>query len=154
MDTILIRPARLDDLDFLLEFEQAMIEAERPYDPTIKRGPTRYYDLPRLIESPDAEIVVAEIDGVVIASGYARIEKAEEYYEHTHHSYLGFMYVVPEHRGKGVNKRVLDKLLAWSQKRGVGEIRLEVYTENAAAIRAYEKAGFESNILTMRTRAD
>ena len=154
MTEISVRPAGLDDLDILLEFEEAMIEAERPFDTTIKRGPTKYYDLPGLIRSPDVEIVVAELNGRIIASGYARIETAEQYYEYAHHSYLGFMYVVPEHRGKGLNKLVLDALLDWSRRRGVNEIRLEVYTENAAAIRAYEKSGFESTILTMRMRLD
>ena len=154
MKDVRIRPAGQDDLDLLLEFEKAMIEAERPFDATIKRGPTKYYDLPALIASPDAEIVVAELGGRTIASGYARIEAAEQYYAYTHHSYLGFMYVVPEHRGKGVNKLVLNALLDWSRRRGVNDIRLEVYTENAAAIRAYEKAGFESTILTMRMSLD
>ena len=154
MKNVLVRPAGPIDLEKLLEFENAMIEAERPFDSTIKRGPTKYYDLPGLIASPDVEIVVAELDGRIIGSGYARIETSEQYYEHTHHTYLGFMYVVPEHRGQGVNKRVLDALLDWSRTRGVHEIRLEVYTKNTAAIRAYEKAGFDPSILTMRMQLD
>jgi ribosomal protein S18 acetylase RimI-like enzyme len=139
MNNILIRQARLDDLEILLEFEQAMIETERPFDPTIKRSQTYYYDIPQLIASPDIELVVAVSDGSLIASGYARIERSDAFSEHSHHSYLGFMYVMPEHRGKGVNKLVVYDLFEWSRKRGVHEIRLEVFTENLAAIRAYEK---------------
>jgi len=154
MDNILIRQARPDDLETLLEFEQAMIESERPFDPTIKRGPTSYYDIPELIESPDVELVVSEIDGQLIGCGYARVKKAKLYYEHTRYSYLGFMYIVPEQRGRGINKRILEALFDWSRDRGVNEIRLEVFTKNTAAIRAYEKAGFLSNSLTMRVRLD
>ena len=154
MDKMIVREARLSDLEELLGFEQAIIEAERPFDPALKRGTTHYYDIREMIESPDVRLVVAESDGRLIASGYARIEKAKPYYEHRHHSYLGFMYVVPEHRGKGVNKLIVDALFDWSRDRGVQEIRLEVYSGNAAAIRAYEKAGFTQNLVTMGIRLD
>jgi len=60
------------------------------------------------------------------------------------------MYVVPEHRGKGVNKRIVEVLESWSAARGVSAVQLEVYVENAAAIRAYEKSGYTRHILEMR----
>lgn len=151
MDQVVIRAATPDDLELLLAFEQAMIEAERPFDSTIRSGPdVRYYDLEGLISSADAELVVAEMDGNVIGSGYARIDNSEPYLTHRQHSYLGFMYVVPEHRGKGVNKKILSMLEAWSLSRGVTEMQLEVYVENEPAIRAYEKAGYSGLITTMR----
>jgi hypothetical protein len=36
MSTINIREAKLEDLNILLEFEQGIITAERPYDPTLQ----------------------------------------------------------------------------------------------------------------------
>ena len=150
-DEVVIRQATVSDLEILLEFEQAMIEAERPFDPAIRRGEdVRYYDLEKLIRSTDSEILVAEIGGQVIGCGYARIEPSKAFFRHDRHSYLGFMYVVPEHRGKGVNKAVLDALEAWTESRGVNEMQLEVYVQNIAAIRAYEKSGFAANVLEMR----
>jgi GNAT superfamily N-acetyltransferase len=153
MGEIVIRPATLSDLGVLLEFEQAMIETERPFDSSIRTGEdVRYYDLEALIASSDAELVVAEIGGELIGSGYARIESSDAYFRHRQHSYLGFMYVVPEHRGKGVNKKILEALETWSAAKGVMEMRLEAYIENAAAIRAYEKSGYVVNIVEMRKR--
>ncbi len=151
MDEITVRPASLSDLEQLLAFEQAIIEAERPFDSTIRTGPdVHYYDLSELIASPDAEVVVAEAGGIIIASGYARIETAEPYLKHDRHSYLGFMYVVPEHRGKGVNTMIIEALENWSRRNQITEMQLEVYAENAGAIRAYEKSGYSALILTMR----
>ena len=151
MDQVIIRPAHLSDLELLLKFEQAIIENERPFDETIRSGEdVRYYDLADLISSPDAEVVVAELGSEMIGSGYARIENSEPYLEHRRHSYLGFMYVVPEHRGKGVNKKIVTALEAWSLSRGVTEMQLEVYVENLAAIKAYEKSGYARLILQMR----
>jgi GNAT superfamily N-acetyltransferase len=151
MDDLTIRPAELRDLHVLLAFEQAMIEAERPFDPTIRSGAdVRYYDLEKLLASPEAELLVVEIDLEIIATGYARIERSEAYLKHRQHSYLGFMYVVPEHRGKGINQRMIGKLEEWSRSRGVTEMSLEVYSANVAAIRAYEKSGYAALIVQMR----
>jgi GNAT superfamily N-acetyltransferase len=154
MDQLKIRPATNDDLDKLLEFEQGIIETERPFDETLREGPhVYYYDLAALIASPDAEVVVAEIGSEIVGSGYARIETSKPYHKHRRYSYLGFMYVVPEHRGKGINKKVLDVLEAWSRSKGMTEIRLEVYDQNASAIRAYEKSGYAKHTLWMRKSA-
>ncbi|MEO8573313.1 MAG: GNAT family N-acetyltransferase [Pyrinomonadaceae bacterium] len=151
MDQIIVRPANFSDLDRLLNFEQAIIESERPFDATLRSGPdVHYYDLEDLISSSDVEVVVAETGGEIIGSGYARIESSEAYLKHREHSYLGFMYVVPEHRGKGVNKKIVAALEAWSISQGVTEMQLEVYVENSTATRAYEKSGYSSLILQMR----
>lgn len=45
MNLIYIRKAQLSDLATLLEFEQGIITAERPYDPTLKEEKIHYYDI-------------------------------------------------------------------------------------------------------------
>ncbi|HLZ85919.1 MAG TPA: GNAT family N-acetyltransferase [Puia sp.] len=147
---IIVRPATTADIPTLLRFEQSVIAAERPFDPTLKENPV-YYDLPALIASPDTQLLVAELDGAIIGSGYARIEKANPMYKHSHHAYIGFMYVDPGHRGKGINQLIIDGLRQWAHGRGITELRLEVYYDNEAAIRAYEKAGFTRLWIQMRT---
>lgn len=147
---ITTRRATIDDLDALLRFEQSVVEAERPFDTTLKDGVLHYYDLAKLISSADAEVIVAETDGEIIGSGYARVEPSKPYLKHQKHSYLGFMYVVPAFRGQGVNKMIVEALEAWSISKGITEMRLEVYSQNAAAIRAYEKAGYTGHMLAMR----
>ncbi|HEY8928855.1 MAG TPA: GNAT family N-acetyltransferase [Mucilaginibacter sp.] len=150
MEPILIRKAQLSDLDTLLSFEQGIITAERPFDPTLKDGEIHYYDLAKYIMADDVEVVVAELDGKVISSGYARIVVSKDYQKFDRHCYLGFMYTVPQHRGKGINNLILEALKAWTLQQGINELRLEVYNENVPAIKAYEKAGFKPNLLEMR----
>jgi GNAT superfamily N-acetyltransferase len=103
-----------------------------------------------MITAPHIRVVVAELEGGLIGSGYARIEYAKHYIKHLQYAYLGFMYVVPEHRGKGVNKLVIDALKNWVLGQNITELRLEVYYENAPAIKAYEKFGFSPHMLQMR----
>jgi len=150
MKNLLIRKATRNDLDTLLSFEQGVISTERPFDPTLKADPNSYYDIEEMIDAAHIELLVADLDAVVIASGYARIENAKPYNQHKQHAYLGFMYVVPEHRGKGINKKIIDALTAWSLERNITELRLDVYQLNESAIKAYERVGFNRHMLAMR----
>jgi len=147
---VTIRTATLADVPILREFEQGIVTAERPFDPTLAADPIRYYDIPGLIQSVSAEMVVAERDGRVIGCGHAQVRIAEPYLAHHEYAYLGLIYVVPEERGQGVSLLIVAALEAWAQSRGLDEIRLEVYAENAPAVRAYEKAGFVQHMIVMR----
>ena len=148
-----IRKATLNDLNKLLEFEKALINVERPMDLTIREGDISYYDIGAFIVADDTELVVATHKNEIVASGYARIKDDRHYLKHKKQGYLGFMYVAEAHRGKGLNKRIIDALIQWCKDKGVFEIRLDVYQENPKAIKAYEKAGFKKHMITMRLDA-
>ncbi len=147
---IIIREAHIDDLETLLRFEQGVIEYERQFDPTLKLKNTQYYDIPFMIESSHIQLLVAEINGELVGSGYARIEDAKPYLQHNLYAYLGFMYVSEKHRGKGVNKLIFEELKDWILSRGIHEVRLDVYNQNESAIKAYEKVGFKRHLDNMR----
>lgn len=144
-----LRKAKLTDLDTLKSFEQEIIRYERPFAPNLAADPITYYDLAELIQREDAEVVVAEIEGEIVGSGYALIKDSKQYHRHDKHAYLGFMYVPPEFRGRGINGKIVDYLIAWSKVRKLTEIQLEVYAENASAVRAYEKRNFTPDLLRM-----
>ncbi len=150
MNGITIRKATEADMETLLRFEQGVIAAETPFDCTLKTGPTYFYNIPEMIAAPHIELLVAETDQQLIASGYARIENAKHYVQHTHHAYLGFMYVVPEYRGKGINKKIIEALQQWSLSKNITEFRLDVLEGNLPAIKAYEKIGFAKHLIEMR----
>lgn len=148
--TITTRPATRADLPTLLAFEQGIIAAERPYDHTLKPDPVSYYDIGELIDRDDAVVVVAETGGQIIGSAYAKKRPSLHYVQSDYQAYLGFMYVSPGHRGKGINKIILSDLLVWAREHDLPEVHLTVYPGNEPAIRAYEKAGFKPYITEMR----
>ncbi|MFV8357312.1 GNAT family N-acetyltransferase [Flavobacterium sp. XS1P32] len=150
MHQIIIRKAHPNDLEKLLEFEQAIITAERPFDPTLKAEKIHYYDIEKMISAPHIEVLVAEIDLEIIGSGYARIEVAKPYLNHLNYAYFGFMYTVANHRGKGVNAKIIEALKNWRILQDVFEMRLDVYNDNTSAIKAYEKVGFKKHLINMR----
>ncbi len=146
----IVRKATEDDLPILMEFMKGLVEAERPMDKTIKEGHVVYYDLSKFIHADDAELFVAELNNELVASGYVKILKDRPYLTHEKYAYLGFMFVPAKHRGNGYNQLIVDRLIAWSHKRGINEIRLDVYDVNNSAIKAYEKAGFKKHLINMR----
>ncbi|KAB1159796.1 GNAT family N-acetyltransferase [Tenacibaculum aiptasiae] len=147
---ITARKANLEDLPILLDFEQELIKAERPFDETLKEGKISYYDIKAMILSDEVEVMVAVENDEIIGSGYARIVIPKSYFKFDKFAYLGFMYVKPTHRGKGVNKKVVEALNTWILSKNVSEVRLDVYAENHGAIRAYEKVNFKKNLINMR----
>jgi GNAT superfamily N-acetyltransferase len=147
---ITIRKATIEDLSILYEFEQGVLQAERPMDKTLKISKTYYYDIPNLISELNVELVIAEINDVIVGCGYARIKQARDCFQFDQFSYLGFMFTKEDYRGKGVNKTIMNYLYDWSLSKGIYEVRLEVYPSNNAAIKAYEKVGMQATMHTMR----
>jgi putative acetyltransferase len=84
---------------------------------------------------PNVVFFVARLDGapvgcggIAFADGYAEVKR---------------MYVRPAARGKGVAQAVLDRLEATALARGFRRVALETGEVQLAAIRVYERAGYE-----------
>lgn len=146
------RLANIDDLDQLRIFEQEVIHAERPFNSSIKSTDAYYYDIEDLISSDACCLLLVEVNQELVATGYARIRESKPSLSHKTDAYLGFMYVVPDYRGQGVNKKVLNRLIEWSRSQGVSDLYLDVYSANSPAINAYEKAGFSSSMIEMKLK--
>ncbi|WP_109853546.1 GNAT family N-acetyltransferase [Aquimarina sp. AU58] len=148
---MIIRTAIIEDLPILLDFEQKIIEAERPMDPTlIQDKKISYYSVKDYILSDHTEVVVAEIEGEIVGSGYGQIRDRKNFFKQKQLGYIGFMYVKDQHRGKGVSQEIIKYLCDWFASKNLEEIRLTVYDQNPRAIRAYEKVGFKKHLIEMR----
>lgn len=148
--SIIIREALASEIDILLSFEAGIIEAERPFDGSLKKGVIHYYDLLQLIASDQSIVIVAEVNNEIVGSGYAKILNGKVYQKFDQYAYLGFMYVKSEFRNQGINKKIINYLIEWTKSKNISEIRLEVYNENRIAKNAYLKIGFKSIMLEMR----
>jgi len=150
MSNIIIRAAVQADLPVLTEFEQGIIATERPFNNCLKSEKICYYDIGALIDSENSQVVVAEDNGVIVGSGYARIKQSKAHLQHDLHAYLGFMYVAPSHRGQGVNQLVIEVLIKWGKEQGLKDFYLEAYASNTSALKAYEKLGFQASLIEMK----
>ncbi len=145
-----IREATVADLATILRFEQGVVKAERPFNSTLKSGTIHYYDMAAMIVSEQSLVLVAECSGALIGTGHATLRTSLDYLQHDRDAYLGLMYVEPDFRGQGVVQDIIETLLAWARSEGVVDFYLDVFAENEPAVRAYEKFGFERNLIEMK----
>jgi GNAT superfamily N-acetyltransferase len=150
MSAVAVRNATVADLADLERFQRAVVDAERPFDPTLRDGAIEYYNLASLLASAEACFLIATVDEVPVGCGFARLQPAKPFLRYTTYAYLGLMYVEPPFRGRSINRLIVDQLRQWCRARGVAELRLEVYHDNADAIRAYAKSGFQNLLIEMR----
>lgn len=91
-------------------------------------------------------IFVAEISGdfAGYAAGWVAQEtNMEETPDSNRYGYVSDAYVVPQRRGQGVVGRLLEALETHLRKTGVTRLRIGVLANNASALRAYRKHGFQ-----------
>jgi GNAT superfamily N-acetyltransferase len=150
VNQIQIREATAADLPQLRVFEQNVVAAERPFNDRIKSGTVHYYDIAAMIDSDESLVLVAADGGRLIGSGYASLQESKAEFAHDRHAWLGFMFIEPNYRGQGLIQQIIGQLLAWAREAGVRDHYLDVYAENEAAVRAYEKFGFQRNLLEMK----
>ncbi|QTE21593.1 GNAT family N-acetyltransferase [Polaribacter cellanae] len=149
-NSISIRTAKLTDLEALREFEQGLIEAERPLDPFLGKGKLHYYNIPKMIAANNIHLIVAVSNTELVASGYVRVENSKQYHKNPTHGYVGFIYVKPLFRGKKISNFILESLKSWAKNKGLNELRLDVYHNNSSAIKSYEHFGFKKSMIHMR----
>jgi [ribosomal protein S18]-alanine N-acetyltransferase len=87
-----------------------------------------------LLRRRDAELIVAESHGIVIAYAifWCVIDQSE----------LGNVAVTAKWRGRGIGERLVAEVLRRAGQRGVREVYLEVRPSNEVARRLYERFGF------------
>ena len=100
-------------------------------------------------------LFVAELDSRFAGYAACWIEHHDtiaETYDSNHFGYVADTYVVPEFRGRGIVGRLLTGAEAHVRALGVSRIRIGALANNASALRAYEKSGFEPYEVVMEKR--
>jgi len=69
---------------------------------------------------------------------------SDDFLKTRHVGRITSLFVHPDHRRRGIARRLLDRLLADAARARLDAVRLEVVAQNAGAIRLYESLGFVS----------
>ncbi len=67
---------------------------------------------------------------------------------------LSSVVVHPSHRGRGIAKALVSDVASFARRRGLRMIVLKTFVQNEAALRAWERLGFQPRILQMVAPAD
>ena len=72
-----------------------------------------------------------------------------------HRGWLYYLAVEAEHRRRGLGSRMVEAAETWLRQLGAPKLQFMVREENAAALRFYERLGFErQSVVTLGRRLD
>ncbi len=104
------------------------------------------------LADPDAFVLLAERDGERV--GYAMVQVREgspTWPVSEHAGEIETLSVLPGERGKGTGTALLEAVRSELGRQGITELSLHVMPTNRDAIRFYERHGFETYALWVRT---
>lgn len=125
-----IRPERPDQPEIV-----ALLDALDAYLATLYAPEDNHILGVQALLAPDVRFFVARQDGVAVGTGAVR--RSEAYGE------IKRMYVAPEQRGRRIAEQVLQALEGRLRADGMAEARLETGRDQAAAVRLYERCGYQ-----------
>lgn len=65
------------------------------------------------------------------------------------HAHIFLIYVMPNHRRKGIGAALVSHAEAWARARGDRQIGLQVFTSNQPALQLYQTLGYQTQSLWM-----
>ncbi len=157
-----IREARLpQDEPAILSFINGLQEYEAAFEPNRRRDPNFAVDHWREAQHRCAEKhgvmliaedFVPEVGVKPVGWALAYDERAELFVvePERRHGLLAELFLLPQARGKGLGRALIEGCEAWARGRGHKLLTIGVLAKNPAAIRAYEGAGYVPYVTVMR----
>ena len=131
-----IRPARPNEAGLVLEFINKLAVYEKCADEVVADEATLYHSL--FVEK-SAEVVFAEEDGVVI--GFALFFHNFSTFVGRKGLYLEDLFIIPEKRGLGYGKALLNHLAKIAVERHCGRMEWICLDWNEPALKVYRSIG-------------
>lgn len=137
MSNLVIRPASRDDVPVILGFIRALAEYEKLADQVVATEEKLAATL--FGARPVAEVLIAEWQGQ--AAGFALYFHNYSTFLAQPGIYLEDLFVLPEHRGRGIGKALLVQLAKTAVERDCGRFEWSVLDWNTPAIEFYHALG-------------
>jgi len=141
---IQIREATIDELPALLELNQKIFVKNPQFDRDLildfSLTPEGIEYFKKEFKREDGCFLFAEQNGKLI--GY--VNGGSKKFAHRKSKYFEIdnLGVIPEEKGKGIGKLLLDKILEWAKRKDYQKIYLNCYAKNSEALSFYKKSGF------------
>jgi len=151
-------PVGVDRLDELVEFwkllhrHQVSVCAEVPGLSVLSEAASA--EITREMYSefllrPESFAFVAEDDGKAVGYVIGYYDESHFMWDTGRIGHVDSFYVLPETRGQGVGRRLMDAAYTAMRKAGASTVALEMVADNEVAQRFYEKEGFTTTFVEM-----
>jgi ribosomal protein S18 acetylase RimI-like enzyme len=151
---VVVRAARSEDLEPISRLAGELVRQHHRFDErrfflpdNVEAGYRRFFGHER--STREAVILAAEVDGAVAGYAYGRLEPRDWNNLLQEHGAVHDIFVAPASRGHGVGSALMSAMLAELRSRGAEIVVLYTATQNVAAQRLFEKAGFRSTMIEM-----
>lgn len=116
---------------------QALLTVSDAYYVNLYPAESNHLESSDDLKKPNVLFVGCRIDGQLVASGAAKIMQDDSSYAE-----IKRVFVVDDHRGKGLSSKVMRFLETELQGRGVSLFRLETGVKQPEALGLYRKLGY------------
>jgi GNAT superfamily N-acetyltransferase len=103
----------------------------------------------RWLSQPDAFAFVAEDEERPVGFVIGFYEEPHFMWETGRVGHVDSFYVLPETRGQGVGRRLMEAAYAAMREAGISTVALEMVADNEVARRFYEQEGFTTTFIQM-----
>jgi len=152
---ITIRPATKADVPTLGRLGALLVRTHHDFDPqrfiAASRGTEQGYGsyLGSNLGNRDVAVLVAEDAGSVIGYAYAGVEGMDYMALRGPAGAIYDVVVDPEHRRQGAGRMLLRAAMDFLRQRNAPRVVLSTATQNVAAQRLFESAGFRGTMIEM-----
>lgn len=135
-----IRKAVIEDLKKIIELNRELFHYDLNFDKTLDtKWPDKNKEyFKERITGKNSIALVAEDGKKIIGYLLGAIRKAEGYRSIKKIAELENMFVVEEHRGKGIGKLLINKFMKWAKNKKMKRIRVVASAQNVRAIKLYK----------------
>lgn len=141
--------ARNADLEAMAELLFELFTLESDFKPQREK---QLAALRSILEHPDrGRVFVARENGAVTGMANAQIGISTA--EGGPVLILEDVIVAAGHRGRGLGRRLVEHVLHWAASEGMSRVTLLADKDNAAALKFYERLGFDESAMVVRRKA-
>lgn len=149
-----IRPATVRDIRRIVPLWEALADLHGRLDPALAVAPAaaREYEgfLRETIGRRDACVMLGLEDHAALAFALGRIQVLPLPFQDQRRGWIQDVFTVPDRRGEGIGRQVVEALLSWFGERRVTLVELTVAVRNADAVRFWEMLGFSTYMVRMK----
>ena len=142
-----IRKARPSDIPVLNELLQDILQVHHQARPDIfKSGGQKFSEaeLVALLEIPDKPIFVFELEGQVVGHLFCEFRTTSgDVLEPIKTLFIDDLCVASSVRGQKIGEQLYEFALSYAKEQGCHNLTLDVWADNAGAVRFYERQGMK-----------
>lgn len=152
----MIRLATQQDIQQIGELWLEMVDYHQQFDDTMYRASEKgsdYYaqSIMSRLSDPQTRVLVAEIDGEVVAYVLGMIvDIIPQMFVQQKSGFLADIYVKEAHRHQGIGRELVERLMLWFQSQEVNYFEWHVSSKNQDAVKFWQSIGGQTTMYRMR----